>query len=104
MPGSNNEKLLCCSFCGKSQHDVSKLIYGPGVFICDECVALCNETIDKDASEVKSPLAEIKACMESLCSVLDMARLNIDLILEREHSRLDMDEIALPRSSRRTVL
>ena len=35
------EKLLYCSFCGKSQHEVKKLIAGPSVFICDECVELC---------------------------------------------------------------
>lgn len=40
-----NEKLLYCSFCGKSQHEVKKLIAGPSVFICDECVELCNEVV-----------------------------------------------------------
>ncbi|MCV9917034.1 ATP-dependent Clp protease ATP-binding subunit ClpX, partial [Burkholderia pseudomallei] len=43
--GSNSEKLLYCSFCGKSQHEVKKLIAGPSVFICDECIDLCNEII-----------------------------------------------------------
>ena len=52
-------KLLYCSFCGKSQHEVRKLIAGPSVFICDECVDLCNDIIteelqDKDESESKS--------------------------------------------------
>ena len=41
----NGEKLLYCSFCGKSQHEVRKLIAGPSVFICDECVELCNDII-----------------------------------------------------------
>jgi ATP-dependent Clp protease ATP-binding subunit ClpX len=41
----SNEKLLYCSFCGKSQHEVKKLIAGPSVFICDECVELCNDII-----------------------------------------------------------
>ncbi|HQW39095.1 MAG TPA: ClpX C4-type zinc finger protein, partial [Usitatibacteraceae bacterium] len=39
------EKLLYCSFCGKSQHEVRKLIAGPSVFICDECIDLCNDII-----------------------------------------------------------
>ena len=39
------EKLLYCSFCGKSQHEVRKLIAGPSVFICDECIELCNDII-----------------------------------------------------------
>ncbi|MFZ9430289.1 MAG: ClpX C4-type zinc finger protein, partial [Burkholderiaceae bacterium] len=43
--GSTGEKTLYCSFCGKSQHEVKKLIAGPSVFICDECIDLCNEII-----------------------------------------------------------
>ena len=43
--GSSSEKTLYCSFCGKSQHEVKKLIAGPSVFICDECIDLCNEII-----------------------------------------------------------
>jgi ATP-dependent Clp protease ATP-binding subunit ClpX len=43
------EKLLYCSFCGKSQHEVKKLIAGPSVFICDECIDLCNDIISDDA-------------------------------------------------------
>ena len=43
--GSSSEKTLYCSFCGKSQHEVKKLIAGPSVFICDECIDLCNEVI-----------------------------------------------------------
>jgi len=54
---SDNEKLLYCSFCGKSQHEVKKLIAGPSVFICDECVDLCNDIIKE---EVKSPSKEAK--------------------------------------------
>ena len=42
-----NEQLLC-SFCGKSQRQVKKLIAGPGVYICDECIDLCNEIIDEE--------------------------------------------------------
>ena len=43
--GSSNEKNLYCSFCGKSQHEVKKLVSGPSVFICDECIAQCNDII-----------------------------------------------------------
>jgi len=39
-------KLLCCSFCGKSQHEVRKLVAGPAVYICDECVGLCTDIVD----------------------------------------------------------
>ncbi|VCU71983.1 ATP-dependent Clp protease ATP-binding subunit ClpX [Pigmentiphaga humi] len=51
----SNEKLLYCSFCGKSQHEVRKLIAGPSVFICDECIDLCNDIIrDEVATDVKT--------------------------------------------------
>ena len=43
-------ELLKCSFCGKSQKQVKKLIAGPGVYICDECIDLCNEIIDEELS------------------------------------------------------
>ncbi|MDX2411556.1 MAG: ClpX C4-type zinc finger protein, partial [Woeseiaceae bacterium] len=45
-------KLLYCSFCGKSQHEVRKLIAGPSVFICDECVELCNDIIREELEDV----------------------------------------------------
>ena len=41
-------ETLYCSFCGKSQHDVKKLIAGPSVFVCNECVALCNDIIQEE--------------------------------------------------------
>ncbi|NLD76150.1 MAG: ATP-dependent Clp protease ATP-binding subunit ClpX, partial [Acidimicrobiales bacterium] len=44
-------ELLKCSFCGKSQKQVKKLIAGPGVYICDECIDLCNEIIEEELSE-----------------------------------------------------
>ena len=43
--------LLKCSFCGKSQKQVKKLIAGPGVYICDECIDLCNEIIEEELSQ-----------------------------------------------------
>jgi ATP-dependent Clp protease ATP-binding subunit ClpX len=49
--GSEGGKLLYCSFCGKSQHEVRKLIAGPSVFICDECVELCNDIIREEIDE-----------------------------------------------------
>jgi len=46
-----DSKLLFCSFCGKSQHEVRKLIAGPSVYICDECVDLCNDIIREEVQE-----------------------------------------------------
>lgn len=48
MPGDDTKNKICCSFCGKSQDEVIKLVAGPGVYICDECVALCNSILDED--------------------------------------------------------
>lgn len=53
--GNENGKLLYCSFCGKSQHEVRKLIAGPSVFICDECVELCNDIIREEIEESSTP-------------------------------------------------
>ena len=47
----DSNKILYCSFCGKSQHEVRKLIAGPSVFICDECVELCNDIIREELEE-----------------------------------------------------
>ena len=57
---SGSEKLLYCSFCGKSQHEVKKLIAGPSVFICDECIELCNDIVrdELSATEVDGKLAK----------------------------------------------
>ena len=49
--GSEGSDLLKCSFCGKSQKQVKKLIAGPGVYICDECIDLCNEIIEEELAE-----------------------------------------------------
>lgn len=52
MSDSSTEgKVLYCSFCGKSQHEVRKLIAGPSVYICDECVELCNDIIREELQE-----------------------------------------------------
>jgi len=53
-------KLLYCSFCGKSQHEVRKLIAGPSVFVCDECVELCNDIIREEVEEKSSSLGDSK--------------------------------------------
>lgn len=52
---SGKEKVFHCSFCGKSQHEVRKLIAGPSVYVCDECVALCNDIINEETKDDKAP-------------------------------------------------
>ncbi|MGB3621839.1 MAG: ATP-dependent protease ATP-binding subunit ClpX, partial [Ketobacter sp.] len=58
--GDDGGKLLYCSFCGKSQHEVRKLIAGPSVFICDECVDLCNDIIREEVQEENNDSASDK--------------------------------------------
>lgn len=57
----NSDKLLYCSFCGKSQHEVRKLIAGPSVYICDECIELCNDILQEELSVDGKELDELKA-------------------------------------------
>ena len=51
--GDNKSEKVACSFCGKSQEAAKKLVAGPGVFICDECVGLCNEIIGDEWTSVR---------------------------------------------------
>src|SRR3954463_10919914 len=51
MARTTDQEQLLCSFCGKSQRQVKKLIAGPGVYICDECIDLCNEIIDEELTD-----------------------------------------------------
>ena len=80
---STGDKLLYCSFCGKSQHEVKKLIAGPSVFICDECIELCNDIIRDEvpvdgvaAKAAKSDLpmpSEIKSSLDNYVIGQDVA-------------------------------
>jgi ATP-dependent Clp protease ATP-binding subunit ClpX len=67
------EKLLYCSFCGKSQHEVRKLIAGPSVFICDECIELCNDIIREETQTehgAKGAKSDLPVPHE-ICRILD---------------------------------
>jgi ATP-dependent Clp protease ATP-binding subunit ClpX len=89
-------KLLYCSFCGKSQHEVRKLIAGPSVFICDECVELCNdiirEEIQEDTSEARSdklpvPI-EIKNILDDYVIGQDRAKKVLAVAVYNHYKRL----------------
>jgi ATP-dependent Clp protease ATP-binding subunit ClpX len=72
--GSSGEKLLYCSFCGKSQHEVKKLIAGPSVFICDECIDLCNDIIRDEAAQTEAGPGAAKSDLPTpleICEILD---------------------------------
>lgn len=69
--GKGNSKLLYCSFCGKSQHEVRKLIAGPAVYVCDECVELCNDIIREELNEKANEGVENLPKPKEIKSTLD---------------------------------
>ena len=75
-------KLLYCSFCGKSQHEVRKLVAGPSVFICDECVDLCNEIIQEESQE-KSIVAKAR----HLPTPWEIRRILDDYVIGQERAK-----------------
>ena len=90
-------KLLYCSFCGKSQHEVKKLIAGPSVFICDECIELCNDIIreetasDKGGKGAKSDLPtphEIRAILDQYVIGQDRAKKVLSVAVYNHYKRL----------------
>ncbi len=71
MSEKNNKNILYCSFCGKSQHEVRKLIAGPTVFICDECVELCMDIIKEESKDSFIKNQEGVPTPKQICKVLD---------------------------------
>jgi len=113
--GSSSEKTLYCSFCGKSQHEVKKLIAGPSVFICDECIDLCNEIIRdelpagdeaRDArTDLPTPL-EIKTNLDNYVIGQEPAKRMLSVAVYNHYKRLRHkekntkgDEVELSKSN-----
>ena len=96
--GSSSEKVLYCSFCGKSQHEVKKLIAGPSVFICDECIELCNDIIRDevptdavDSKSARSDLpvpSEIKGILDQYVIGQDTAKRTLSVAVYNHYKRL----------------
>ena len=112
--GSSSEKTLYCSFCGKSQHEVKKLIAGPSVFICDECIDLCNEIIrdelpaGEEAKAARGDLptpAEIKATLDAYVIGQDVAKRMLAVAVYNHYKRLrhkdasKKDDVELSKSN-----
>ncbi len=110
---TGGDKLLYCSFCGKSQHEVRKLIAGPSVFICDECIELCNdiirdEMIDRPGTDGAS---ESLPTPHEICQILDQyvigqqqAKRNLSVAVYNHYKRLrhvssDKDGVELSKSN-----
>ena len=112
--GASGEKNLYCSFCGKSQHEVKKLIAGPSVFVCDECIDLCNEIIRDevpsigDASKARDELptpAEIKANLDNYVIGQEPAKRTLAVAVYNHYKRWrhkeksKKDEVELAKSN-----
>ena len=111
--GASGEKVLYCSFCGKSQHEVKKLIAGPSVFICDECIELCNDIIrDEVPAEsglpkvTKSDLpvpSDIKSSLDQYVIGQEPAKRTLSVAVYNHYKRLrhlgDKDEVELTKSN-----
>ena len=112
---ASSEKTLYCSFCGKAQHEVKKLIAGPSVFICDECIDLCNdivrddlpapETFKKSGDELPTP-AQLKANLDNYVIGQDVAKRTLAVAVYNHYKRLrhkqlarDKDEVELAKSN-----
>ena len=106
----DSNKILYCSFCGKSQHEVRKLIAGPSVFICDECVELCNdiirEELEEKAQSARSSLPKPREILDVLDQyVIGQARAKKTLAVavynhyKRIESRSKNDDVELAKSN-----
>jgi ATP-dependent Clp protease ATP-binding subunit ClpX len=106
------EKLLYCSFCGKSQHEVRKLIAGPSVFICDECIELCNDIIREEtqgehgSKGAKSDLPvphEIRTILDQYVIGQDVAKKILSVAVYNHYKRLKTisksDDVELAKSN-----
>ena len=91
------EELLCCSFCGKSQNDVKKLIAGPGVYVCNECIDICNEIINDDeraeSSTARTNLPkpqEIKTFLDEYVIGQEESKKRLSVAVYQHYKRLEL--------------
>ena len=108
--GNDSEKLLYCSFCGKSQHEVKKLIAGPSVYVCDECVELCNDIILEELEDETSTAIKKLPTPREINTILDdyvigqaRAKKILSVAVYNHYKRLEVkhkkDDIELSKSN-----
>lgn len=86
MPKTDDKKTLYCSFCGKSQNEVKKIIAGPTVFICDECVALCLGILYEENKELPEDIAQFARSQQRTEAIGVMTRI-VKRLLDEEEKR-----------------
>ena len=115
MPNGTNIQEIHCSFCGKSEHQVNRLIEGPGVYICDECIEFCNSLLDpqpierptrgkkkKEEEFVLPKPAEIKAHLDEYVIGQDEAKITLSVAVYNHYKRIfrsDKTDVKLNKSN-----
>ena len=100
MAKYEDKKQLRCSFCGKSQEQVKRLIAGPGVYICDECIELCSEIIEDEFEETSTAMEslnlprpdEIKAYLDQYVVGQDKAKRSLAVAVYNHYKRINANK------------
>ncbi len=111
MAGKNQERIVKCSFCGKPQEVVKKIIAGPGVYICDECIALCQDIIDEEVYDIEEKEeqvemlvpSEIKKVLDDYVIGQEEAKKTLSVAVYNHYKRINnlnaLDDIEIQKSN-----
>ncbi|HPV02190.1 MAG TPA: ClpX C4-type zinc finger protein, partial [Clostridiales bacterium] len=99
MSRYDEKKQLKCSFCGKTQDQVKRLVAGPGVYICDECIELCSEIIEEEFDEIRADAEvsdipkpkEIKAILDQYVVGQEKAKKSLAVAVYNHYKRINSD-------------
>ena len=104
MSFNDNDEKLVCSFCGKPQDMVRKLVAGPGVYICDECIELCNEIVDEEVREQDDDEVrglpkpkEIKSILDQYVIGQEDAKKSLAVAVYNHYKRINADSRKLKK-------
>ena len=109
MPNNEQNKLIRCSFCGKTQEAVQRIIAGPGVYICNECIEVCNNIIEDDLYEDENPTytineelptpAQIKSVLDEYVIGQEDAKKTLSVAVYNHYKRINNNEYILEQSN-----